>query len=122
MQKLKLFRAQNPEIENGVPARVLSGNPQSRTWNHTTDLNDRLFTGTWEATPGSWDLSYDEWEFCTILSGRAIIADDAGNEIEIGAGDTFVIDPGFKGTWTVIETMTKHYVILMPQTDAVKAP
>jgi uncharacterized protein len=114
MQNLKLFRTNNPEIETGRPARVLSGNPETRTWNHTTDLNDRLFTGIWEAAPGSWPVSYDEWEFCHIISGRAVISDSSGNEIEISPGDAFVIEPGFEGTWSVSETLQKHYVILMP--------
>jgi uncharacterized protein len=115
MQKLKLFRTQNPQVETGAPPRVFSGNPQTRSWNHTSDLNDRLFTGIWEATPGSWAVSYDEWEFCHIISGRAIIRDPLGNEIEVSAGDAFVIEPGFEGTWSVSETIAKHYVILMPK-------
>lgn len=115
MQKFKIFRNQTPKAETGVPARVLSGDPQTRSWNHTTDLNDRLFTGIWEASPGSWSVTYDEWEFCHILSGRAVIRDDIGNEIEIGTGDAFVIEPGFAGTWTVSETLQKHYVILMSE-------
>lgn len=115
MQKLKLFRAQNPETEIGGSTRVLSGAPQMRSWNHTSDLNDRLFTGIWEATPGSWSVSYDEWEFCHIISGRAVICDSSGTEIEISTGDAFVIEPGFEGTWTVSETISKHYVILMPE-------
>jgi uncharacterized cupin superfamily protein len=30
------------------------------------------------------------------------------------AGDSFVIRPGFRGTWEVIETTRKHYVVRVP--------
>jgi len=30
------------------------------------------------------------------------------------AGDSFVLRPGFKGSWEVLETTRKQYVILMP--------
>lgn len=115
MHKFNLFRMNRIAAEPGAPEKVISGNPQTRTWNHSSDMNDRLFTGIWEATPGSWAVSYDEWEFCQIISGRAIIRDQLGNEVEISSGDAFVIEPGFEGTWDVRETISKYYVILMPE-------
>jgi len=30
------------------------------------------------------------------------------------AGDCFVLEPGFEGTWEVVETTLKRYVILLP--------
>jgi uncharacterized protein len=30
------------------------------------------------------------------------------------AGDSFVIRPGFRGVWEVIETTRKDYVIVLP--------
>ena len=31
--------------------------------------------------------------------------------VEVGPGDGFVLRPGFKGTWEVVETTRKEYVI-----------
>ncbi len=58
-----------------------------------------------------WRIEYDEWEFCHILSGRSIVSEEGGGSREVGAGDSFVIRPGFKGSWEVIETTRKEYVI-----------
>jgi uncharacterized protein len=32
----------------------------------------------------------------------------------VSAGDSFVLRPGFTGTWEVLETTTKLYVIQIP--------
>lgn len=99
------------EVEEGAPepAKVISGAPRFRTWN--IEERDGLYAGTWEATPGKWRISYDEWEYCRILSGRSVIASEDGESFEVGPGDGFVIRPGFRGTWEVLETTRKEYVI-----------
>ena len=51
------------------PDRLISGDPQFRTWNFDEEKGG-LYAGIWEATPGKWRIDYDEWEFCHILSGR----------------------------------------------------
>lgn len=99
----------NGETERPAPEKVISGEPVFTTWNIEED--DGLYAGIWQSTPGKWRIAYDEWEYCKILSGRSVITDDAGNVREVAAGDSFVIQPGFKGTWEVIETTAKEYVI-----------
>ena len=89
--------------------RVLAGSPRFRTWN--VEEADGLYAGIWEATPGKWRIEYDEWEFCHILSGVSVIAEDGGETRTVSAGDSFVLKPGFKGTWEVLETTRKEYVI-----------
>ena len=100
------------EPEEGTPAegRLISGNPKFRSWN-VEDVDGSLFAGIWESTPGKWRIEYDEWEFCHILSGVSIITEDGGEPRTVKAGDRFVIRPGFKGSWEVIETTRKDYVI-----------
>ncbi|MEX0408533.1 cupin domain-containing protein [Aquibium sp. LZ166] len=100
------------EPEEGTPAadRVISGDPRFRTWN-VEEAEGRVYAGIWEASPGKWRIEYDEWEFCHILSGRSVIAGDDGETRTVSAGDAFVIRPGFKGTWEVLETTRKEYVI-----------
>ena len=86
------------------------GAPRFRTWN-VEEQAGGLYAGIWEASPGKWRISYDEWEFCRILSGISIIAEDGGEARRVSSGDSFVLRPGFKGTWEVVETTRKEYVI-----------
>ena len=100
------------EPEHGAPAedRLVSGEPKFRTWNLNEEKGG-LYAGVWEATPGKWRIEYDEWEFCHILSGVSVISEDGGETRTVSAGDSFVLKPGFKGTWEVLETTRKEYVI-----------
>ncbi|MBY6048603.1 cupin domain-containing protein [Vannielia litorea] len=98
-----------PEEDAPVPDRVISGAPRFRTWN--VEERDGLYAGVWEATPGKWMISYEEWEYCRILSGRSVLSEEGGEAVEVGPGDSFLLRPGFKGTWEVLETTRKDYVI-----------
>jgi uncharacterized protein len=91
------------------PVKILSGDPVHTTWN--LEDRDGLYCGIWQSTPGKWRISYDEWEFCHILSGVSIVAEEDGQERRVSAGDSFILRPGFRGTWEVIETTRKEYVI-----------
>ena len=98
--------------EEGAPApdRLISGNPTFRTWN-VEEAEGGIYAGLWESTPGKWLVSYDEWEFCHILAGVSVISEDGGETRTVSTGDSFVLKPGFKGTWEVLETTRKEYVI-----------
>jgi uncharacterized cupin superfamily protein len=98
--------------EEGAPApdRLISGDPKFRTWN-IEERDGGLYAGIWEATPGKWRFEYDEWEFCHILSGVSVITEEGGEARTVKAGDSFVVRPGFKGSWEVLETTRKEYVI-----------
>ncbi len=100
------------EPEAGAPAagRLISGSPKFRTWN-VEEADGGVYAGIWEATPGKWRIEYDEWEFCHILAGLSVITSDDGEARTVKPGDSFVIRPGFKGTWEVLETTRKEYVI-----------
>ena len=100
------------EPELGAPAagRLISGAPKFRTWN-VEEVEGGLYAGIWEATPGKWRIEYDEWEFCHILSGISVISEDGGEARTVRAGDSFLLRPGFKGIWEVLETTRKEYVI-----------
>lgn len=101
-----------PRHDRPDPGKVISGSPRFTTW--SIEDRDGLFCGIWKATPGKWRIAYDEWEYCRILSGRSVITDAAtGHSHLVAAGDSFVIRPGFRGTWEVVETTRKDYVILL---------
>ena len=103
-----------PEIGGPAPERILSGNPQSRTWNSFESSDGCFFSGIWEADAGSWEIQYTESEFCHILEGVSIITDRAGNAVTVRKGDAFALLIGFEGTWEVVETTRKHYAIYLP--------
>ena len=97
------------ETDRPAPEKVLSGDPVFTIWN--LEERDGLYCGIWQATPGKWRIAYDEWEYCRILEGVSVIAEDGGEAVTVRAGDSFILRPGFKGTWEVIETTRKDYVI-----------
>ncbi len=99
-----------PVHERPAPEAVLEGDPQHLTWN-LEQTADGLFCGLWQSTPGKWRLTYAEWEYVYIHEGHSVLTDTAGNATHLKAGDSWIIRPGFEGTWEVIETTLKDYVI-----------
>lgn len=99
-----------PEISRPDPDKVLAGDPVHSTWN--LEESGTLYCGLWQSTPGKWRISYAEWEYVHILQGVSVLTDAGGQETVLRAGDSFVIRPGFEGTWEVLETTLKDYVIL----------
>jgi uncharacterized cupin superfamily protein len=91
--------------------KIIAGAPTQRTWLSYQQTGGKLAAGQWEATPGKWRIAYAEWESMVMISGRCVVVGDDGSRIEAGPGDAFVIEPGFTGTWEVLETMRKHWVI-----------
>lgn len=106
-----------PQPENGTPdaAKLIAGEYKTRTWNHFTGEDERLYCGIWESTPGKVKVDYAEWEFCHFIAGKARLTNEDGKSWTVKAGDAFIIPAGFKGTWETIEPVRKHYVILMPK-------
>ncbi|GLS87472.1 cupin [Cypionkella aquatica] len=98
-----------PEITRPDPGRVIDGDPVHTTWN--IEDSDGLYCGLWQSTPGTWRISYAEWEYIYIHAGHSVLTDESGTQTHLKAGDSYIIRPGFVGTWTVIETTLKDYVI-----------
>lgn len=98
-----------PDVTRPDAQKVLAGDPVHTTWN--MDDRDGLYCGLWQSTPGTWRISYTEWEYMHILSGVSVVTDADGIATTLRAGDSFVIRPGFAGTWQVVETTLKDYVI-----------
>jgi uncharacterized protein len=98
--------------EEGAPApdRLISGDPRFTTWN-IEEADGGIYAGIWQSTPGKWRISYDEWEYFHILDGYSIVTEEGGEPVHLRAGDRLILRPGFKGTWEVIETTRKDYVI-----------
>ncbi len=102
----------DPELGAPAEGRIISGNPQFKTWN-AEETSDGLYAGIWEATIGKWHVAYDEWEFFQLISGVSVVTEEGKEPVTLQAGDSFIIRPGFKGTGEVIETTRKTYVITL---------
>lgn len=96
------------------PDALIAGDPAPTAAVTYDAPAERLCAGEWEAGIGKWRVAYDEWEYCLIISGRCIVTGDDGTVIAAGPGDAFVLEPGFTGTWEVIEPMRKHWVVRTP--------
>jgi uncharacterized protein len=99
--------------ESSAPAadRVVSGNPRQQVWNAFSDPDGRFHVGRWSSSTGSWRVKYTERELCHLLSGVVRLTDDKGQQRTFRAGDTFMIDKGYSGTWEVVEPCSKVYAI-----------
>ncbi|MBU2981531.1 cupin domain-containing protein [Lentibacter algarum] len=106
---LKVSENDSPETERPDPSKLIAGDPVFTTWN--LEERDGLYAGIWQSTPGKWEVSYNEWEYFRILEGVNIITDTDGNETRLSADDSYILRPGFSGTWEVVETTRKDYVI-----------
>ena len=109
-----------PDAEKGKPdkEKLIKGKYETRTWNHFTGEDDRLFCGIWESTRGKVKVDYSEWEFCHIIEVKAILTKEDGKSWTVEKGDGFIIPAGFKGTWETVKKVKKHYVILLPKPAA----
>ena len=97
------------ETDRPRPDRLIAGDPVFTTWN--LEEVDGLYCGIWQATPGIWRVSYDEWEYFSVLEGHSILTADGQPPVDLRAGDRYIIRPGFEGTWEVRQTTIKDYVI-----------
>jgi uncharacterized protein len=99
----------SPDITRPDPAKVISGDPVHSTWN--LEERDGLYCGLWQSSPGKWRVNYTEWEYFHILQGYSILTGADGSVTQLHPGDSLMIRPGFEGTWEVVETTLKDYVI-----------
>jgi uncharacterized cupin superfamily protein len=113
MQKILKFSASDAPAEEYflAPEKLLSGNPRQTIWQHYTDPSAKFLTGIWQSEVGKWRIHYTEEEYCQILEGSSILTDELGNAVTVSSGEHFVIPRGFSGTWEVLETTRKIYVI-----------
>jgi uncharacterized protein len=104
-----------PERDHPRPERRRLGDPERRTWNVYTSPDERCFAGVWECEAGAWRVEVAEGqdELCTLLEGRVRLTADDGQMREFGAGESFVLAGGFRGTWETVERLRKVYMIVL---------
>lgn len=93
------------------PDNLVEGDPRFTTWVLDTSRNGQVRTGIWEATPGATrSVKGKRFEFCYILEGVVELVEDGKEPKIYRAGDSFVMKPGYIGTWRTIETARKIFV------------
>ncbi len=97
-------------ITSDLPGwKVVDGSPSMKTWVQHTTADGSMISGHWDATPGTYHATYTGFEFVHILAGRITITPDGGSPVEVTAGDAFVVESTFKGTWKIHEAVRKHF-------------
>ena len=79
------------------------------------DPTQQYSVGVWQSTPDKRAVNYTEAEFCQILEGEVKLTHESGHSETYRVGDSFVIPPGFKGTWETVKTVRKFWVIFEPK-------
>ena len=95
----------------GPKAGATAGDPVESILELSDD--GHVQTGIWECTPGAFPSARDGYsEVMAFVAGDATITDDDGTAHPIGAGTTIVLEDGWRGSWTIRETVRKVYVIV----------
>ena len=68
--------------------------------------------GIWECSPGRWQRTIMEEEFAHFITGSARFIPEAGEPIDIRAGDSIWFPANSRGVWEISEDVRKVYVII----------
>jgi uncharacterized cupin superfamily protein len=88
---------------------VTAGTPSMKTWVLHTTADGTMMSGIWECTPGTYHATYTAYEYVVLITGRIVITPDGGTPVTVQAGDAFVVEKDFKGTWKIEESVRKHF-------------
>ncbi len=91
--------------------KKIDGNPTMKTWVEYTSEDGSAISGWWSATPGTYYAVYAAPEFVHLIEGEITITPDGGRPVKVGAGDAFVIEADFKGTWVIEKEVFKHFTV-----------
>jgi len=112
--KLTLIKAAHAmpaqDLVDRGPANQPHGEPVAHI--RSKSLHDAPNCGVWECTPGKWRRAVTQAEFSHFVTGRCRFPADTGETLDIEAGDAVLFPPNTLGTWEIIETVRKNYLIL----------
>ena len=100
-----------PEEYFVAEEKRIDGNPRQQVWLEYQDASGRFCAGLWSSEPGAW---------ADPLHRGGVLPDPRrpqrdhrrfGHAVTVCAGDEFTIPAGFSGTWRVVETTLKRFVI-----------
>jgi len=94
------------------PKAVIEGKAIEKVHIYHTSPDERFVIGLWECSPCKEHIdSYPFDEFMVILNGAVTVTDDEGRSQTFKAGDRFVMQKGWRGTWHMTEPFKKYFVI-----------
>jgi uncharacterized protein len=103
-----------PAVRLGEPMpKATSPTRQHEALLQVHESDGAIDIGIWECEPGEFTATHDDdTEVCQILSGSATVTGDDGTSARVSAGSLLVLPVGWRGRWTVHETIRKTYVVL----------
>lgn len=97
-------------IDDRGPAGLPVGEPIVKL--RSKPYHDLPKAGVWEATPGKFRRQVKEAEFSHFIAGRCKFHHDGGETLDIEPGDAVFFPANTQGTWEIIETTRKTYLII----------
>ena len=107
--KLPVTTGMEPSTDDLAGWIKTAGSPAMKTWVLHTSTDGNMASGIWECTKGSYHATYTAYEYVVLIAGRITITPDGGTPVTVKAGDAFVVEHDFKGTWTIEEDVRKHF-------------
>lgn len=90
--------------------RVLAGSPVARTLVLHDEPTHQM--GMWNITAGEFTTDHVGYlEFIHIIDGKGQLIAEDGTTTDLESGVTVLMQPGWKGRWSVLDTITKVYTI-----------
>jgi uncharacterized cupin superfamily protein len=95
--------------------KPVDGKPTMKTWIEHATADGKFLTGFWEATPGTYQVTYHVDEMVHMFEGKATLTTaDGGSKTYVG-GDSFFVPAGSTVTWKTIVPVRKIFAIKVPQ-------
>ena len=91
--------------------KPMKGSPTMKTWIEHKTADGKFLTGFWEATPGTYHVTYKADELVHMFEGKLTLTEDGGETKHYSPGDSFLVPAGFTGVWTIDERIRKIFAI-----------
>lgn len=93
-----------------APEQVVAGSPEVSGRVLDASADGRIERGIWQHTPGvSRDIESDE--LFVVICGRATVAIEGGDVLELFPGVVGLLHAGDRSIWTIQETLRKIYQV-----------
>lgn len=93
------------------PWTLISGAPVFENKRYYSNPEKTRIAGKTKCTPATFKVSYNVWELSYLKVGKVRITHESGEVYDFEAGDTWILEPGFEGTWEIVEDMVKVFVM-----------
>ncbi|TAL83140.1 MAG: DUF861 domain-containing protein [Candidimonas sp.] len=110
---IKRAKGESSSFESLAVKNIVAGSPEQKLWPLYEDAPVGQKAGIWESTAGSWKVEISGYtEFCVLTEGSVVVVDENQTEYFLEAGDSLVMQDGFRGVWKVADRVKKYYFIV----------